>query len=130
MRIGAKYSHMNGEEFLLIHREKLWLDIINTNDQIDYDAVNAKQYRKLRMQGQMVNSPTAMNNCIKETFKRNGWEEVHSALHVTAGEVMLLGIGEQSSQMQGVPLILLGIPLSCLPIRQFSLRIVLLFRFS
>ena len=27
MRIGAKYSHLNGEEYLLVHRPALWQEV-------------------------------------------------------------------------------------------------------
>jgi len=27
MRIGARYSHLNGEEYLLVHQQKLWEEV-------------------------------------------------------------------------------------------------------
>ena len=27
MRIAAKYSHMNGEEYLLVHKPELWQEV-------------------------------------------------------------------------------------------------------
>ncbi len=33
MKIAARYSHLNGEEYLIVHRKELWdevLDVIST----------------------------------------------------------------------------------------------------
>ena len=38
MQIAAKYSHMNGEEFLMVHREKQWQEVQHVIASIDAEA--------------------------------------------------------------------------------------------
>ena len=38
MRIEAKYSHMNGEEYLLVHRAELWREIRDVIASVDGKA--------------------------------------------------------------------------------------------
>ena len=42
MRIGAKYSHLNDEEYLLVHRRKLWREVQAVIAGVDAQACKAK----------------------------------------------------------------------------------------
>jgi len=35
MKIAQKYSHLNGEEYILVHKKKLYEEIISTIESID-----------------------------------------------------------------------------------------------
>ena len=43
MRIAARYSHLNGEEFLLVHRRELWDEILEVIASVDAEACRTKR---------------------------------------------------------------------------------------
>lgn len=42
MRIGARYSHLNGEEFLIVHRKELWEEVQDVVTNVDASACKIK----------------------------------------------------------------------------------------
>jgi len=42
MRIGAKYSHLNGEEYLLVHKPALWQEVQKVISGVDAAACKTK----------------------------------------------------------------------------------------
>lgn len=75
MRIAAKYSHMNGEEFLLIRREKLWREISDLIESIDATDHRTKAPRENKTKrGALSYSPTSMDQAFKERLKHFGWK--------------------------------------------------------
>ena len=46
MRITSKHSHMNGEEYLLVHKPKLWQEICDAISSVDAEACKTKVLRK------------------------------------------------------------------------------------
>ena len=46
MRIGARYSHLNGEEYLLVHRKKQWKEVQKVIAGIDAEACKTKVSRE------------------------------------------------------------------------------------
>lgn len=75
MRIAAKYSHMNGEEFLLIRREKLWREISDLIESIDATDHRTKVPRENKTKrGTLSYSPTSMGQAFKERLKHFGWK--------------------------------------------------------
>ena len=46
MQIKALYSHLNGEEFLLVHRQQLWDEIKQVIEQVDAEACKTKYPEK------------------------------------------------------------------------------------
>ncbi len=38
MQIGAKYSHLNGEEYLLVHKPELWQEVQDVIASVDAAA--------------------------------------------------------------------------------------------
>ena len=44
MKVVARYSHLNGEEFLLVHRKELWDEILEVIASVDAEACRTKVY--------------------------------------------------------------------------------------
>lgn len=75
MRIAAKYSHMNGEEFLLIRREKLWREISDLIESIDTTDHRIKVSREDKTKRDVsFYSPTSMHRAFKEGLEHFGWK--------------------------------------------------------
>ena len=61
MKIAAKYSHLNGEEFLIVHKRQLWREVQSVIRRVDAIKCRTKRSRESRKQGQMLYSPTDLN---------------------------------------------------------------------
>ena len=56
MKIAQKYSHLNGEEYLLVHHKKLYKEIIDTIRSIDASNFMTKESKEKTMRGKMLYS--------------------------------------------------------------------------
>ena len=73
MRIGARYSHLNGEEYLLVHRGALWNEIQEVIAEVDATACRTKVSREKTMRGRLLYSPSDMNKAFKQRLQARGW---------------------------------------------------------
>jgi len=58
MRIAAKYSHMNGEEYLLVHKPALWNEIQAVISQVDAKLCKTKESKEKTMRGRTIPNMT------------------------------------------------------------------------
>ncbi|MDE0008217.1 MAG: BglII/BstYI family type II restriction endonuclease [Gammaproteobacteria bacterium] len=89
MRIGAKYSHLNGEEYLIVHHSELWAEVQRVIAGVDAEACRTKVSREKRMRGRMLYSPPDMNAAYKAGFESLGWSERNTRFWVTHNERLL-----------------------------------------
>ena len=75
MRIQGLYSHLNGHEYLLVHRKELWDEVERVIETVDAEACRTKVSRERTMRGRILYSPADMNNAFKAGFQANGWNE-------------------------------------------------------
>jgi hypothetical protein len=92
MQIRAVYSHLNGEEFLLVHRRDLWDEIQEVIDEIDAEACKTKRSRERTMSGRILYSPIDMNNAFKRGLQARGWTERRNTFWVAPDERLMRGI--------------------------------------
>ena len=64
MRIVETYSHLNGLEYLLVHKPRLWEEIQEAVRSVDANALDKKISKEVRMQGRQLFSPKEMNKAI------------------------------------------------------------------
>ncbi len=83
MRIAARYSHLNGLEFLLVHKPRLWEEIQAVVAQVNAQACRTKVSREKRMQGKLLYSPKEMNRRFAELLTNQGWQENRISYWVT-----------------------------------------------
>ncbi len=57
MRIVERYSHMNGEEFLLVHSPDLWQEIKDVITDVDAEACKTIVSRERNRVREMLYSP-------------------------------------------------------------------------
>ena len=91
MQIKARYSHLNGEEYLLVHRKQLWEEVQTAISQVDAFACRTKISREKTMRGKLLFSPSDMNRAFSEGLSRLGWSERRSTFWVTDDEKILRG---------------------------------------
>ena len=92
MQIKASYSHLNGEEYLLVHRKRLWEEVQAVIAEVDASACRTKVSRERTMQGRLLYSPTDMNRAFSEGLSRLGWRERRNTFWVTDNERVVRAI--------------------------------------
>ncbi len=100
MQIGAKYSHLNGEEYLLVHKPALWQEVQDVIASVDAAACKTKVSKEKTMPGQLLYSPKDMNVAFKEGLESTGWDERRNTFWVTDDEKLLRGIYGLSPEEQ------------------------------
>ncbi len=105
MRIQARYSHLNGEEYLIVHRNQLWNEVKDVIAEVDAMACRTKISKEKTMPGKLLFSPADMNRAFKDGLKARGWSERRSTFWLTADEKLMRGIyglseGEQKRAIE------------------------------
>jgi Restriction endonuclease BglII. len=89
MKIVEIYSHLNGLEFLLVHKPKLWEEIQNVVTSVDAIACKSKISKEKGMKGKLLYSPIEMNARFKELLSKVGWSESRVSYWVTKNEKLI-----------------------------------------
>lgn len=92
MRIEARYSHLNGEEYLIVHRRRLWEEVRDVIAGVDAFSCRTKVSKEKTMRGRTLFSPVDMNKAFNQGLRALGWRERRSTFWVTADEKLLRGI--------------------------------------
>jgi hypothetical protein len=83
VRIAARYSHLNGLEWLMYHHPELWDEIEGIVAQVDAEALRTKRSEEVRTMGRMLYSPVAINDRLKELFRDAAWHESITNFYLT-----------------------------------------------
>ena len=83
MKIVAKYSHLNGLEFLLVHKPSLWKEIEDAIANVDGSTCRTKLSKEKRSTGKMFYAPRSMNSVLRQHFESAGWGERRTSYWVT-----------------------------------------------
>lgn len=83
MRIVSSYSHLNGLEYLLVHKPSLWEEIQSAIASVDAEKCRTKVSRESRKHGRILYSPKDMNAAMKALFEASGWNERRTSYWVT-----------------------------------------------
>ena len=89
MKIAQKYSHLNGEEYLIVHHKKLYKEIIDTIRSIDESKYMTKESKEKTMTGKMLYSPIELNKAFNEKFNKLGWNESRYQYYITTDQKIL-----------------------------------------
>jgi len=89
MKIAQKYSHLNGEEYLIVHHKELYEEIIKVIKSIDAEKFLTKESKEKTMKGKMLYSPIELNNAFKEKFNQLKWNESRYKYYVTTERNLL-----------------------------------------
>lgn len=83
MKIVETYSHLNGLEFLLVHKPALWKELKSVIASVDAKACKTKISREKTMTGKVLYSPVAMNQNFKDLLGAKDWCESRVGYWVT-----------------------------------------------
>ncbi len=100
MQIAAKYSHLNGEEYLLVHQRDLWDQVQSVIAKIDAEECRTKLSRESRKRGQLLYSPTDLNSAFKKEFASLGWNQERRNFWVTSDERLMRRLYNLSADEQ------------------------------
>ena len=89
MRIAETYSHLNGLEFLLVHKQILWQEIQSVISEVDADTCRTKVSKEKTMKGKLLYSPIDMNAAFKRLLRKKSWDESRMSYWVTRSEKLI-----------------------------------------
>ncbi len=89
MRVVERHSHLNGEEYLLVHRKQLWKEVLDVIESVDAEACRTKLSQEKTKQGQRLYSPVGMNKAMAEGFQARGWRSRRRSFWVTSDAKLL-----------------------------------------
>lgn len=100
VKIAATYSHLNGLEFLMVHRPKLWKEVVRVIEALDARACRTKVSKEVRTKDKLLYSPKAMNSALDEAFSELGWSERRTSYWVTSDVDLIRGTMGLSAAQQ------------------------------
>jgi len=89
MKIVETYSHLNGLEYLLVHKPNLWKEIQNVITYVDAEKCKTKVSKEKTMKGKLLYSPIEMNSIFKKLLRKKKWEESRVSYWVTKSEKLI-----------------------------------------
>ncbi len=89
MKIAETYSHLNGLEFLLVHKPKLWKGITEVVSAVNADECRTKVSKEKTMKGELLYSPIDMNASFKRLLRQSRWEESRVTYWVTRSQKLI-----------------------------------------
>ncbi len=89
MKIVETYSHLNGLEFLMVHKPRLWQEIQKVIAAVNAEACKTKVSKEKDMVGKLLYSPIAMNASFKKLLSKAKWEESRVSYWVTRNEKLI-----------------------------------------
>lgn len=105
MKICEVHSHLNGLEFLLVHKKQLWDEIQQVIRSIDASTCKTKVSKEKTMKGKILYSPIEINARFKKELDGQGWAESRVNYWVTKDarlirKTLSLDAQEQKDQIE------------------------------
>ena len=89
MKIAQKYSHLNGEEYLIVHHNKLYKEIKAIIKSIDAGKYRTKISKEKRKSGNSLFSPINLNNEFHAEFDKYNWSESRYNYYITLNRELM-----------------------------------------
>jgi len=89
MKIVETYSHLNGLEYLLVHKPLLWEEIQSVIASVDAEKCKTKVSKEKTMKGKLLYSPIEMNAAFKKLLRVKKWQESRVSYWVTKSEKLI-----------------------------------------
>lgn len=89
MKIVETYSHLNGLEFLLVHKPKLLDEIRKVIESVNAEDCKTKISKEKTMRGKKLYSPIDMNKSFDKLLKAKNWKESRVSYWVTKSEKLI-----------------------------------------
>lgn len=89
MKIAATYSHLNGLEYLLVHKKALWDEVCAVISEVDAHVCKTKTSKERNMTGRMLYSPKDMNRAFMKSLESREWKASRHSYWVTKDEQLV-----------------------------------------
>jgi len=89
MKIAQKYSHLNGEEYLIVHHNNLYREIKKVIANIDADKLRTKISKEKRKIGNSLLSPIELNEAFNNQFNESKWKESRYNYYITLNRELM-----------------------------------------
>ena len=89
MRIAQKYSHLNGEEYLIVHHNNLYKEIKQVIASIDAEQFRTKISKEKRKSGNSLLSPIDLNKAFNAEFYKRKWAESRYNYYITLNRELM-----------------------------------------
>jgi len=89
MNVIETYSHLNGLEFLIVHKLELWEEIKKVIGLVDAETCKTKVSKEKTMKGKLLYSPIDMNKAFSKLLQTNQWKESRVSYWVTKNEKLI-----------------------------------------
>ena len=89
MKIAQSYSHLNGEEYLIVHHKDLYDELRIIIENIDASVLMTKKSKEKTMVGKMLFSPIALNRVFIEKFREKEWFESRYKYYITTDRKLM-----------------------------------------
>mgnify|MGYP001549801196 CR=1 FL=1 len=96
MKITQTYSHLNGEEYLIVHHNNLYKEIRQVIANVDASKFLTKVSKEKRKQGNNLYSPKELNVEFETEFNKLKWQESRYSYYITLNRDLM----EQSIPME------------------------------
>jgi hypothetical protein len=105
VNIATYYSHLNGLEYLLVHKPAPWKEVQDVVANCDAALCRTKVSKEARTKGKLFYSPKAMNKAIRRGFDRHNWNERRISYWVTSDaklirKTMFMGPDQQKAEIE------------------------------
>lgn len=111
MKVAQKYSHLNGEEYLIVHHRKEYEEILSVIEAIDAAAHKTKVSEEKGRHGELLYNPTTLNLEFKKKLNDLKWEERRRDFYVSTDFDIVNKIEPMTYQEQKAYLESIGHPL-------------------
>lgn len=89
MKIAQKYSHLNGEEYLIVHHNSLYKEIKDVIANIDAEELRTKISKEKRKIGNSLLAPIELNEAFNNEFYKRKWEESRYNYYITLNRELM-----------------------------------------
>jgi len=89
MKIAKKYSHLNGEEYFIVHHADLYEEINNVIKNINAEEFKTKVSKEIRKEGIKLYSPIELNKAFDRGFSKKKWTESRYNYYITLNRELM-----------------------------------------
>ena len=100
MKVAKKHSHLNGEEWLLVHKKDTYQEILDVIQAIDAEKCRTKISKEKTKKGQALYSPVDLNTEFDNRFSNLGWQSTRYSYYIAHNFEQLEAMTRMSLEQQ------------------------------
>ena len=106
MKVSDIYSHLNGLEYLIVHKGKLWKELKGVISLVEAEKCKTKISKEKTKKGQILYSPVKLNEEFKKQLQKRKWKESRVDYWVTKDEKLIrktlsMSFQDQKREIEG-----------------------------